>query len=213
MSKYSGQIKSRIVSVRFAISGKIVSFKKHTGDTVKKGEVLASLDTKMLQTSLDKELSDFEKVRADFEIFAQKYPDPQEAIDKYLKTEKQASLNASVKDVELAKAVLDQTILFSPVDGVIIDDNDLTAGVYITPAGSEIKIADSSSYFLETEIEQKDISDFAESKKCKVEIPGIKDKIESESSPVLSDGKIFIVKINIPNVPGILLGLKGVARF
>jgi len=112
VKSFKGAIKARIVSARFATSGKIASIKKHTGDSVKKGEILASLDTKILQTGLDRQLADYEKVRADFEIFSQKYPDPTEAIDKYLKTEKQASLNASVKDVELAKWLLDQTTLF-----------------------------------------------------------------------------------------------------
>lgn len=213
MSKYTGEIKARIVSARFAISGKITSIKKHTGDSVKKGEVLASLDTKILQTGLDRELADFEKVRADFEIFAGKYPDPKEAIDKYLKTEKQASLNASVKDVELAKAVLDQSVLFSPVDGVILDDSSLAAGVYVTPAGSEIKIIDNSSYYFEIEIPQKEIGEFRSPKKCNIEIEGIKEKIEGEASPVISDGKKFLLRIPIKYSEEILLGLNGKANF
>lgn len=213
MKSFKGVVKARIISARFAISGKITSIKKHTGDTVKKGEVLASLDTKILQTGLDRELADYEKIRADFEIFGQKYPDPKEAIDKYLKTEKQASLNASVKDVELAKAVLDQSVLFSPVDGVILDDSNLAVGVYVTPAGSEIKIIDNSSYYFEIEISQKEIGEFRTPKKCGIEIEGIKEKIEGESLPVISDGKKFLVKIPIKYSEEILLGLNGKANF
>lgn len=213
MRSFKGNVKACIISTRFAISGKIISIKKQKGDTVKKGEILASLDTKILQTGLDKQLADYEKVRADFEIFSQKYPDPTEAIDKYLKTEKQSSLNASVKDVELAKGVLDQTILFSPVDGIIIDDNNLVAGIYTTPAGSEIKIVDSSSFYFEIEIEQKDIPYFSKPNKCKLEIVGIKEKIETESKPVISDGEKFIVTIPIEKNEDLLLGLNGKANF
>ncbi len=213
MKNFKGIVKAKIISIRFAISGKIISIKKQRGDIVKKGEILASLDTKILQTGLDKQLADYEKVRADFEIFSQKYPDPTEAIDKYLKTEKQSSLNASVKDVELAKGVLDQTILFSPVDGIIIDDNNLVAGIYTTPAGSEIKIVDSSSFYFEIEIEQKDIPYFSKPKKCKLEIVGIKEKIEAESKPVISDGEKFIVTIPIEKNEDLLLGLNGKANF
>lgn len=213
MKKYSGVVHCRVISTRFAISGKVASVKKRLGDTVKKGEILASLDTKTIQTSLDRQLADFEKIRADFEIFAQKYPNPTEAIDKYLKTEKQASLNASVKDVELAKAVLDQTVLFSPVDGVIIDDNNITSGVYITPAGSEIKIADSSSYFFEIEIPQKEIQVFEKPIKFKIDIEGVKENLEGESTPVLSDGEKFVVRIPIAKAEGLLLGMKGEVSF
>ena len=209
MDKYTGIVKARIVSVRFAISGQLAFVKKHTGDIVKKGEMLASLDKKILQTGLDRQLADFEKVRADFEVFSQKYPDPTEAIDKYLKTQKQASLNASVKDVEMAKAVLDQTTLFSPIDGVIIDDGDLVAGINVTPAGSEMKIIDNSSYYFEIEIDQKEVSHFEKPKKCKIEIEGIKGKIEGETLPAFSDQKKFIVRISIPKQDGIMFGMKG----
>ncbi len=214
MSKtYKGGVKARIVSVRFAISGKVVSIQKHTGDIVKKGDILASLDRKILQTSLDKQLADFEKVRADFEIFSQKYPDPKEVIDKYLRTEKQATLNASVKDVELAKAVLDQTTLFSPVDGIIIDDSDLVAGIFVTPAGSEIKIVDSSSYFFEIELGQKQISDFGKQRTAEIEIEGIKRRLKGETSLPIPNGKGFFVRIPIGNSEEIILGLNGKANF
>ncbi len=213
MKTFEGTIKARIVEVRFALSGKIVSSPKHTGDIVKKWDLLASLDRKILQTELDAELSDYEKVRADFEIFGQKNPNPTEAIDKYLKTEKDADLKGSVKAVELVKARLDQADLFSPVDGIIVDDGSLAPGLYVTPASSTIKIIDSSSYYFEIEIEQKDISDFLEPKKCKLEIVGIKKEISGESKNIFSDGKKFLVKIPVTYTPGILLGLKGKANF
>ncbi len=152
MPTFEGQVKARIIEVRFAIAGKISGVVKKTGDSVKKWSLVASLDRKILQTELDSQLADYEKVRADFEIFNQKNPDPQEAIDKYLKTEKQAVLNASVKAVEAAKAKLDQSDLFSPVDGIILDDNSIVPGIYVTPAGSALKIMDTASFYFEIEV-------------------------------------------------------------
>lgn len=204
---YKGEVKGRIVDARFAISGKIVSVGKHTGDIVKKGGLIASLDRKILQAELDRQLADFEKIRADFDGFAMKYPGPKDD-NKYTKAEKQAALNAGVKDVELAKAKLDQADLFSPVDGIILDDSGITPGLFVTPAGGSIRIVDCSSYFFEIELEQKDISDFSEAKKCNLEIISLKEKITAESKPVFSDGKKFLVRIPISN-PSILLGMKG----
>lgn len=203
---YQGVVKARIVSARFAISGKVLTVNKYSGDRVAKGGLIASLDRKILQAQLDKQLADYEKTRADFEIFAAKYPNPTDEIDKYLKKEKQATLNASVKDVELAKAVLDQCDLFSPVDGIIMDDGGLTQGVYITPAGSEVKIIDTNSYYVEVEIEQKVISDFRQSKAARINIEGIGGEFTGQTSFVYSDGKKFLVKIPISS-PGLLLGL------
>jgi len=196
---FKGEVKARIVDVRFALSGKVSSVVKHTGDIVKKWNLIASLDRKVLQMELDKQLADYEKVRADFEIFAQKNPDPKEAIDKYLKTEKQASLNASVKEVELAKAKLDQSDLFSPVDGMIMDDSGIVPGLYVTPAGASVKIIDISSYYFEIELGQKDIPDFENPKESKIKLEGLEKEVTGNSSPVYSDGKGFLVKISIPS--------------
>src|SRR3990167_677742 len=208
MPIFKGEIKARIVEIRFALSGKIAGVTKHTGDAVKKWNLVASLDRKTLQMELDKQLSDYEKVRADWEIFGQKNPNPTEIIDKYLKAEKQALLNTSVKDVELAKARLDQADLFSPVDGIILDDSGIVPGLYATPASSSIKIMDLSSYYFEFEVRQKEVSDFIKPKKCKIGIEGVKEKIEADTLPVFSDGKKFTVRTTIPQTENILLGMK-----
>lgn len=210
--KIEGEIKARIVEIKFALSGKVSNVSKHTSDSVKKWDLVASLDRKILQTELDQQLADYEKVRADWDGFTKKYPDPQDD-NKYTKAEKQASLNASVKGVELVKARLDQADLFTPVDGIVIDDSGIVPGLYVTPASSSIKIIDTSSYFFEFEIDQKDIPDYIESKKCKVTIEGTKDAIDGEALPVFSDGKKFIVKVKLSKTEGLLLGMKGEVTF
>lgn len=207
MATFKGVVKARLVDVRFATSGKITVVKKFTGDTVKKGDHIASLDRKVPQVTLDRELADFEKVRADFEIFNQKNPNPTEAIDKYLKVEKQASLNASVKNVELAKAVLDQCDLYSPVDGIIMDDNSVVPGLNITPASSSFKIIDSSSYYVEVEIGDKDIGKFQKPCDVTVKVRGVEKSLKSQTSPILSDFKKFYVRVPISDA-GLLMGLE-----
>jgi len=212
MSKsFEGVVKARIIEARFALSGKVAGVSKHTGDIVKKWDLLASLDRKMLQMELDKELADFEKVRADFESFAKKFPDPQDD-NKFTKAEKQASLNASVKSVELAKAKLDQVNLFSPVDGVILDDSGIVPGLFITPAGSSVKIVDTSSYYFEIEIKQKEISLFEKTREVTVKIDNLETTLKSQTSPILSDGKSFLIQIPI-SAPSLLLGMVGEAKF
>jgi multidrug resistance efflux pump len=213
MASYEGVIKARVVEVRFATAGKIVTVGKRVGEKVGKGELIASLDRNILQMELDRELSNFEKVRADFEIFNQKSPDPTDAIDKYLKTEKQALLNASVKEVELAKARLDQVDLLSPVNGIIFDDSGIMVGINVTPAGSAIKIIDTASYFFEFEIEEKDIPFFTEVKEGRIEFPGVGMEIAGKTTGITPDGKSFYVRIPVVDNRGILLGLHGKVNF
>ncbi len=65
---YAGKVNARIIELRFALSGKLTFLAKKRGDSVKKGDLIGSLDKKLLQTELDRELKNYEKVRADFEI-------------------------------------------------------------------------------------------------------------------------------------------------
>lgn len=213
MASYDGVIRARIVEVRFAVAGRISQVRKFIGDRVEKWEVIASLDRKMLQMELDSQLADFEKVRAEFEIFNQKNPNPESLIDKYLKTEKQASLNISVKDVELAKARLDQCDLVSPANGIILDDSGIVAGINVTPASSAVKIIDSSSYFFEFEIEQKDLPFFSEGRDTKIVFDGLGMEIVGKTSIVTADGKKFFVRVPVSGNKEILLGLNGKAVF
>jgi len=210
---YKGEVKARVIELRFAASGKLAVLNKRRGDLVKKGELIASLDKKQLQAELDKELADFEKVRADFEIYNLQKGEPQNDIAKYLKSEKQAELNISVKEVELAKARLDATDLFSPVEGVIVDDSSLVAGLNITPASNPIIIIDTSSYYFVFKIEQKDITNFQTSRKAEVIFEGTKEKYSGNTVPLFSskDGKLK-VEVKLDGPLGLMLGLCGTVK-
>lgn len=211
MKSYLGQVKGRFIEVRFPFSGKISSFSKAVGDKVKKWEFLASLDTKILQTELDKQLNDYNKVRAEFEIFrieGNKNGD----VGKFLQTQKQASLDTSVKEVELAKQKLDQASLFSPIEGVIVEADGLIPGLNVTPSNAVIKILDTNSLYFTFEITQKELERFTSSLEIKVKLTYIDLDIKAKSNPVIfgENGK-FEVTIPLPSNELIIPGLHGEA--
>lgn len=206
-----GEIKARIIEVRFAVSGKLVSLFKKKNDLVKEGELVASLDKKILQTRLDKELADYEKERADFEIFNLQKGEPADEITKYLKTQKQAELNASVKAVEVAKAELDLLDLFSPVEGVIVDDSELVPGIFVTPASYPIKILDKNSFYCEMEISQDRIPLFLNPRPVTVKIPGINKVIVGKTRPILPIGPKkakILVEVELQDKTGLITSLE-----
>ena len=209
---FKGEVKGRILEVRFALSGKTERILKKNGDYVKKGELLASLEKKIFQTELDRQLADYEKTRADFEIFNLQKGGVEDDLTKYLKMGKQAQLNASVKEVELAKARLDQTDLFSPVEGVILDDGGMAPGMNVTPASYAFKILEAASLWFEVEIEQEDIPLFSQPKSGEVEIFGV-GKQQVSSGPVFADGRRFFLRVELPSREGLLLGMRGEGRW
>jgi len=209
---FKGKIQARIVEVRFAMAGKLAVLNKKKGDSVKKGELIAALDKKILQTQLDKELADFEKVRAEFEIYNLQKGEATDDITKYLKAQKQAELNASVKAVEVAKAELDKADLFAPVEGMIIDDSGLVTGIYLTPASSPFKILEKDSFYFEMEISQEVISLFSTPRPLSVRIPGLEKVIAGQTCPLQSceSGKL-VVAVDLADKSGLILGLAGEA--
>jgi multidrug resistance efflux pump len=210
---FKGVVKCRIIEARFGISGKVVSVSKKIGESVKKGELLASLDRKALQMELDRQLADYERVRAEFEIFNLEKGEPKDDVARFLKTQKQSQLNASVKDVELAKGKMDMADLFSPIEGLIVDDSDIVTGIYITPSSNPFKIAE-NKFFLEMEVDQDEVALFLEPQKLTLKILGLEKKIEATSSlPVLPESKgKFIVKADLADSSGLLSGLEVEAR-
>jgi len=209
---FKGKVKARVVELRFATSGKLASISKKRGDMVKKGELVASLDKTLFQIELDRQLDDYEKKRSEFEIFNLQKGEPTDDLTKYLKTGKQAELNISVKDVEIAKVKLDQVNLFSPIEGIVIDDSDLVPGIYITPASSPIKILDTSSYSFEIEIEQNDLQMFLNPRPMTIKIPGLEKTYTGNSKPIIpSLNSKLLVEIELQDKTGLILGLEGEA--
>lgn len=210
---YKGEIKARVIDLRFAYSGKVSFVSKKKGDFVKKLEAVAGLEKKTFQAELDKQLSDFERVRAEFEIFNLQKGEPSDDITKYLKTEKQAQLNISVKEVELAKSKLDQADLISPVEGIIIEDNDIVPGINISPASNPIIVLETASYFFEFEIEQSNLQSFKESVDVRIKIADITREIPGTTRKVISSlqtkpGK-FLVIVDLQDKTDLLLGMQG----
>lgn len=207
---YQGTVAADIIEVRFAFSGKVTVVNKRAGEAVKKGEVLASLDRKQLQAELDLQLAQYEKVRAGFEIFAHRHPDPGDDITKFLKTGEQADLNAAVKQVELAKMRLDQTTLISPVNGVVTNDGGCRIGLYVTPASNAFSILDMDSLRLRAEMESEDLERFTQETEVKVSLGGR--ELPGKTRLPYPIGKTWVVDVTLGETIGLTAGMRGEIR-
>lgn len=206
---YPGKISANVYEVRFAFSGKVVYVGKTTGDFVKKWEVIASLDRKPLQTELDQQLSDYERVRAEFEIFNIKEKGGDD-VTKFLKQQKQAALNASVKQVEIAKMKLDQADLFSPIDGIILECDNLLSGLNVTPASSAVKLLDPNTLVFNFSVPQKDLHDWKDGRDVAIKFEGIKEVLKIKTEPIhFGENGKFAVTAKIPPSEGLVPGMVG----
>lgn len=212
MASFPGVVSVDIIEARFAFSGTIARVQKRKGDAVKKGEIIASLDRKLLQTELDRELADYEKVRAEFEIYQQKSGSADTDLEKFSRQSKQAGLDASVKAVELAKYRLDLADLVSPVDGVVVSLGGLVSGLNITPSGNPVLIIDRNSYVFCFDVHQEQVGLFQSSLQVKISFPGTgKEYTATTIVPFSGKDGAFGIYASFAGSEGLLAGMKGEA--
>ncbi|OGD10668.1 hypothetical protein A2397_00155 [Candidatus Amesbacteria bacterium RIFOXYB1_FULL_44_23] len=208
-----------IIELRFPFSGLVANLNKKLGDSVKKGEIIASLTRTTLQSELDRQLAEYEKVRADFEIFALQNPDPSDDISKYQKTARQAQLNASVKDVEIAKAKLDLVDLVCPCNAAVLSTGGILQGIYITPSANPVTLLDSDSLRFQIEVGSHDAPFFASERKAVITIGAQDKKVHAISKPaaitLLSKAPYFTYLVDIipDDFLDILPGMEGSIEF
>lgn len=209
---YGGTVEGDVNEARFAYSGKVSALGKRQGDTVKQWEWIASLDKKVLQSELDLELADYEKARAEFEIFNLKNGQASDDITKFLRSEKQAALNASVKRVELAKYKMDQADLVSPATGILIDMGGLVPGINITPASASVKILVTSPLYFHFEVPQKDLVIIAKSRTMRLTVTGLDKKYTlNPTLPAYGKQGVFACRTVITDPTDLKPGMTGKA--
>jgi multidrug efflux pump subunit AcrA (membrane-fusion protein) len=193
-NKFAGQILGRTVEVRFAFSGKLVALRKDIGNNVNKGEVLASLDRKLLQLELDQKLADHMVIRNK-------------------KVLVQADLDASVRDVEQAKYKLDQVDLISPIAGIILDDGGCKINMNITPSANGFVILDTQSIVFRATIKSEDVNKFANTVSLPVDFVSIGKKVFGMSSlPKLLSNLNWVVDLKMDDLKDLPIGLDGVVQ-
>ena len=124
-----------------------------------------------------------------------------------MRQEAQAELNASVKEVELAKFKLDQADLISPVNGLVADIGGLVVGLNVTPSSNPVKIVDNQSLRFRFVVDQEGLEVFLEPQKMRITYAK-KDYSLTTTPPVMGKDAWFEIEANFDNSTGFLPGIK-----
>lgn len=190
MKKYQGIVKTKkLISLRFSQGGVLGFIKVEKGYRVKKGQVLAGLNKKMLEMQLEIELADYRKIRAEFDKLSRDIPSPNTDDEKTRKEIAQANLDRAVKSVEKIKYDLDQLNLVSPVNGIILETSGLCAGMQISPSGYPIEVADWDDLVMEIKVKQEEIKEFEEKPEMKMKIGTWKGEAKMLTIGMQNEGK------------------------
>ncbi len=181
----SGEIDaSEKVSLRFQTSGLLTWVGVKEGDSVKKYQVLASLDKRDLQNSMSKLLNSYSKTRWDFEqaqddnknwqtdgMTDEARTTVKRTLDKY-----QFDLNNSVLSVESQALALKYANLWTPIEGLVTKVDSPVAGQNITPATATFEVVNPNTIFLSATADQTEVTKFKVGQKGIITLDAFEDK-------------------------------------
>lgn len=154
-----GRIQADIVTVAPDVSGWVVSLNIKDGQTVKKGELLFSVDNKRYQAALEKTKATTESEFLSWQLAKHKYNrrvelNNQKAISeedleltRINKNISKANYNLAKTEQNLAQLNLDRTNIIASVSGQIINLN-LRQGNYVRQGAAVFAIVKSDSFYV-----------------------------------------------------------------
>ena len=222
----SGEVKAeKDATVSFPASGLLSWVGVKKGDPVKKGQALASLDTRDLRKKLDKTLNLYLTQRNSFEQTQEDYKDDKEKllltdeIRRILNTT-QNSLNNAVLDVELNDLTIRLATIHSPFEGIVASDTPY-AGINITFSGAGFRIIDPKSLYFEALVDETDVPKIKTGDKVNVRLDAFLNetfeatisKIDYTSSLSSSGGTVYKTEIIFSDSTDLFrLGMNGDAE-
>jgi len=227
----AGEIDAREkASLRFQTSGLLTWVGVKEGDTVKKYQVLASLDKRELQNQMSQLLNNYSKTRADFDQTQIDNRDwesntqlAQDAIKRSLKKE-QLDLDNSVLTVEAKNLALKFATRYTPIEGVVTKVEAPLAGQNITPATATFEVVNLKSFYFSSIADQTEVTKFKIGQKGIVVLDSFPDvnlnaTVESIAfSPKAGEsGTVYEIKIAFESTPELAqvmrMGMTGDSKF
>ncbi len=161
----SGQIDAdEKVALKFQTSGLLSWVGVKVGDSVKKNQLIASLDQRDLKNRLNKYLNAYAVERNTFEQTNQDNWNSQFDLSPTIRDEakrilssNQYNLNNAVLDVEYQNLTLEYANLFTPIDGVVTNVDTPYPGVNVTPAGAEFDVVNPKTIYFSATADQTDV--------------------------------------------------------
>ncbi len=221
--KFSGIVRGRYeTNLAFQVGGKIISRDVQAGSLVRAGEVLMTIDPKDIaeqSRSSDAQVvaarAQLELARNNLERYTELFKSEAIAavvLDQY-KTQydaAQANYNAALAQAQQSQNALDYTTLTANADGVI-SEIGAEVGQVVAAGQTVLKLVQTNEFEVAVNIPENKISAVQIGQRVTVDFWATKDIVEGtvrEISPMAdSASRTFIVKISLPEVRNIQLGM------
>lgn len=200
-------------NLSFRVSGKLVYLAAKEGKYVYANQIIGTMDEKTVQKNLEIALIDYSKQRISFDQTLEKNQNRTagQALNNDMKRileNNQFDLDRAIKSVELEDLARQDSVLTTPISGIITREDVETAGVNISPANT-ITVTDLSSLTFKMDVDEADIGKIKIRQKIKVVLDAFPDetlkltvdKIDFASHTTSTGGTAFTVYANLTNNP------------
>lgn len=219
----SGKVRAgSSASLKFLAGGLLTYVGPKEGDTVKKWQTLASVDTRQLQKVMDQKLNLYAIQRGTFEQTVDDNNNSVPAGDlgntlKRLLEKNQYQLENTVKDVEYQDLYLKLSRISSPINGVLVQSPVTVANVQVSAADTWV-VVDPSSLYFSADLDETDLSRVTIGQSAHVNLDAFADReIDTSISSIsyspkeTSTGTTYEVKVTLDpaHTKDLRLGLNG----
>ncbi len=212
----AGTLNSRNTSVLSSkLMGKVVALTVNEGDYVSQGKLLLRIESGEISAQAYQAQAAYNNAKLQYErikiLFDEKAATQMEMDQATLGFESaKAGLNA-------AKAMESYTSIAAPISGQIVEKH-INPGEMALPGQPLLKIEDNRNLRLEATVKEQDIRYIQPGKRVTVRIDAVPGReIEARVAQVVPAADVrthsFVVKIDIPPVPGLVTGMYGKAVF
>jgi HlyD family secretion protein len=187
------------------------------GDSVKKGQAIASLDQTILQATLRQAQQDFVAAKAASQQYYNDHTSGTESdAEKVQRTAIDDVQNKAYDQMLKVQQDIAYSTLYSPIAGIVTRMDAQTAGVNITPA-TIFTITNPNSLDFNMEVDEADIGHIKIGQNVNVSLDSFPndnlkltvDRIDFVSHPTTSGGNAFYVKANLPQNISYRVGMNG----
>lgn len=219
----SGVVDSKTtVNLAFPIGGKLTYLGVKKGDRVTAGQTIATLDLRSVQKNLESELIDYNKQRLTFDATqkANNNHTPQDALSDSMKQaleNNQYDLDKTILSVELQNLAKQNSILSTPISGVVtradVQSAGLTIGVTTT-----FTVVDPDNFVFDIDVDEADIGKIKLGQRIAISLDAYPDTIielpvtsvDFASHSTSTGGTAYTVQAALPNTSGIYkIGMNG----
>ncbi|HLC88091.1 MAG TPA: efflux RND transporter periplasmic adaptor subunit [Patescibacteria group bacterium] len=191
--------------LKFKISGKLNSITVKPGDQVKKGQLIASLDTRDLQINLQQAYNTFiakEATAKRVEDDVKDHSSDESFTQKETRKAAQIARDNAYDDIKAAQRALEDAYLYAPLSGVVTKA-DPNAGQIVGVTDLITQIVDETEFVFETEVDESDIGKIKLGQQASVTLNSYPDqtfratvsKITPDTETTDSGATIVIVKL------------------